>query len=781
MLHKQTVHQWINAPYKQDRENAEIQTISHSYQVDCHRNHRGPYTGAGELLRTIVPGAYQRKPDLVLTHAITLLSVSPEMKSIIPISYELDRSFTNVTSDDGFLSRTRTRQIAHGLVDFLFAYFAQEDFSPCSISFENVHMADPLDQEFIALLLRRADPEFLYLTIHTDSTTPLPEALLFALQTYAQATQIHPMTLQERQELFSLWAIPDDWSAWLLLHTDGWRGELAAWQYLLQNQDLRSIKPGDCEATECLHTLVQKMPFSLQVTQAQIYIESDCTSDNLLARVAYQLLETSLRQQLHTDHVATLEKLDQWSLHLGAIPYHYERASPEILDKHAIQACVAACDFCMVMGYYEAAVDFGYRGRALTDWEKQREQYWLLTKGLISALLLLDRLVEAENLCHETQTLISDPSILMTCAYFMAILYARFQVKEKRDYQLARKWIQEAIMYAESLTEPEKKLSNVNFLQKSTWAFTELRAGHPYEAIQLLSEGIERLRATNPGKYHKYQRDIEIFLYNRGRLYVETNQLERALEDYTAVIGLETYTSEHYFQRGNVLRSLGRYRESLEDYDQAIAWSPPYPEVFYNRASLFSMLGQPERAFADYSYVLDLDPDFVDALVNRAYLLFERGEYAASRKDMEHGLTLKPGNAQLLCILGLLETKENHAKEAYRAFSLALEQDATLKAAWTNRAVLLFAEGNSEAAIADLTHALSISEDATALYNRALAYKSQKRWHEAINDYSRALALSPNDEQDILSQRDQCYRLLEHAQQARLKSKEQQMFFSSQG
>src|SRR5262249_48345358 len=98
-----------------------------------------------------------------------------------------------------------------------------------------------------------------------------------------------------------------------------------------------------------------------------------------------------------------------------------------------------------------------------------------------------------------------------------------------------------------------------------------------------------------------------------------------------------------------------------------------------------------------------------------------------------------------------------HPEEAHQALTAALEKDPTLREAWSNRAVLEFERGNTNAAIDDLSHALTLGADATVLYNRGFAYQAQKRWKEAIADYTQALGLEGADEQELLYQRALCY------------------------
>src|SRR5207244_3457431 len=107
-------HEWIVAPRRSEKARASGPT----HLVDCRREHRGPYAGSGALLREIVPDAYRRMPETVLRHALTLLSIAPELRDAIPVSPELARSFE--FSREGN-SRYWTLRLAHGVVDFLLA------------------------------------------------------------------------------------------------------------------------------------------------------------------------------------------------------------------------------------------------------------------------------------------------------------------------------------------------------------------------------------------------------------------------------------------------------------------------------------------------------------------------------------------------------------------------------------------------------------------------------------------------------------------------------------
>jgi len=757
LMDNQWSHLWIVAPYQRDREHA-LHAMNRKtavfYFINCHRNLRGPYTGIGELLRNVVPTAYQRYPELVIAHGTEILAVAPELKALAIASTETLTSAAVGEERTIYYSHLRTQRLAHGIIDFLLEYIAAtKQETPYAIVFDNVHLADALDQELLSILLRRADPQQLTLTVSTAATA-LAEPLLSVLTAQARLIQLQPP--QEQAGKAAEWHIPNHWEQWLLRCTDGWRGEWEPFQSMAEQLATIAAPTAEMSFAQGVQYLLEQLPETLLAEKAQAYIESDCTSDNPVEKAAYDVVEVASRQQFHDARAAALEEQEPWTLHLGAIPLHREHGKEP--GEAGVRTLQAALDYCLGMAFYEAAADFGYRGRKLFDWEQQPDRYWTLTWNTTTALTALERGAEAEGLFDEIRELTSNPVFHMHAAYATAMLYTRHLAPERRNLHVAKRWVQEAIAISQLLPDPKERAFRTVFHQNGL-ALIEVRLGRPFEAQRLVVEGLERLnRELEPGE-HRLQRSV--MLYNRAQVNNVLGKLDEALADFTTLIAQDPHYSEYYFDRGNMYRRLKRNEEALEDYNAAIRYGPPYPEVYYNRAGLLSILGREDEALADYTYVLELEPDHIDALINRASILYESGEYSTARSDSERGLALSPGNAQLLCTLGLIEMEEQNLEEAQRAFTVALERDPTLVAAWTNRAILAFERGDADAAIADLSHALECGESATVLYNRGFVYQSQERWQEAIDDYTRTLALSKDDAQDILYQRGICYVKLE--------------------
>lgn len=731
-------HEWVVAPYRRDREAAIASGKGVSYCIDAHRNHRGPYTAAGELVRRVVQCKPTAAFDLVPAQQLTLLSVAPELRDEIPASEEIDKTFLFLL--DGRVPGW-TKRLAHGLTEFFLDYFKRAS-SRCSVFFDNADRADPLDQEFIAILLRRADPRRLRVRIGTSSER-IDEPLLTALRRYTQISFPEPAAGRAVPRL------PGPWKAWLRRRAVGWRVEWDALCNVASHVELAAMSPPSCTLAEFLDSAVARLSPASRQALAREYVESDCTSDRLLANHAYAGLAVAERRKLHHDRKRALEALNQQSLSLGAIPFHHEQANGDG------ETLLAASKYCMHMDYYEAARDWAIRGLRMLDPRDRGKTYTELTRNLLFASLLLGRFDEAETLCAERLSE-NDPALLAHVCYAMGILHARYFASSRRDYAAAKRWIEKSLAFTERAAPSPSRTLNLAFL-RNTMALVELRQGRPTEAEQLLSEAIDYLATQAPDLY---ETDCAIFLHNRVRLHVAAGRIDRAIDELTALLRHEPSNSEAYCDRGLLYHRSGRYEDALRDYDLAVRWSPPYPDPHLNRAATLVALDRGEEALAEYDYVLVLEPDHVEALMNRARLLYQQKNFDAAQEDVEHELRVSPANARILCIRGLLEQKRGDSNAAYQSFTVALAADRSLADAWANRATILYRRGALEAALSDLTRASLLRPDAAILYNRGRVLEAQSRWQEAADDYTSALALATGEMQHIRRHRDKCFQAM---------------------
>jgi tetratricopeptide (TPR) repeat protein len=678
--------------------------------VDAHRRLRGPYTAAGTLARTIVPEVLERDPALIRRYDIELLSAAPELAAILPSSRETLTSMAIPAERTRFYARLRTRRIANGLVEFLLGALPAE---PRTLVIENTDHADLTDREFLTAALRRIDPARLTLVICSQTEQLADESLTEALQAHAQL-------------------LPG--------HASGPAGARPA----------PVASPG------------QQADASVR---ALAYLRTDCTTDNPPLVEAYDQLKPAERAALHDRRAAELGAAepraaepgaaepgaaepgaaepgaaDERSLRLGAIPYHLEHGTDP--GGAGVRALESAQDYCVCMGFYDAAAEYGYRGLALVDPKSQPADWWMLVVALGLALSVLSRTREALGLYDQARLHSTNPKVHMAAAYSTAMLFTRHNEPEERDEIKAKSWLNSAIATA-SLIDDRVERAFQGAFYRNGLALVEVNLGEPAEALRLVNECIDSLDQQLAPDEHRLHRSV--LKNNRGRVHASLGRFDDALADYAIVIADDPNHCEHYLERGNILRRMGRYDQAAADYQAAMRLSPPFAEIYYNRGDLRLGLGDRDGALADFSYVLELDPALVDAYVNRASIYLDDGDFEAAYRDACAGLRYEPDDAYLHAVLGRVHAASGDIPAAIAAYDRAIAADPRLQTAWAGRGEALFDAGDAAQAVTSLDRALDISQDAALLFNRAAALQATGRWSEALDDLHRARELDPAD------------------------------------
>ena len=639
--------------------------------VSAHRRLRGPYTAVGTLLRGIVPDALERCPQAVARHSIEILSTTPELQALVPASKETLTSLAVPKERTRFYSKVRTLRMANGLVDFLSEYLRACGDQPRSLVVHDAHRADPTDDEFLAVLLRRIAPERLTVVL-TTADEPLHDPVGSPAETLGSALAAHCTHLEA---------------------------------------------PGSATA----------VVRSDEPALASHYIDSDGTDADPAEHAAYLHLPSADRQALHDLRRRALEAVGEPSLRLGAIAWHAENGSdPAGAGADALRH---ALDHCMDLGFYHAVLDYGARGRALVTYEDNPEHWWAFTTKTTTSLAALGLAEEALRLYDEARELSTEPSVHMQAAYATAMIYTRHLTEEHRDHGQARRWINQGIAFAGQLPDPKDREMRTAFYRNGL-ALIEMHRGNPEDALALVDACLGRLDAVLDPDEQALHRSV--LRHNRAQLLSALGRPDEAFDDFTAVIARDPNYAEYYLDRGMLLHRQGRLGEALADYDQAIHLSPPFPEVYYNRAEARREAGDVEGALADYAYVLDLDPLMTDAHINRSALLIELAQddvdaIGLGWSSIRTGLAVAADSPELLCLKGQLHELEGEFEEAAAAYSATLAAAADYAEAWALRGVLAYQTGDLTSAIADLEQACTLSDEPGVRFNLAVAYQDDAR------------------------------------------------------
>ena len=88
-------------------------------------------------------------------------------------------------------------------------------------------------------------------------------------------------------------------------------------------------------------------------------------------------------------------------------------------------------------------------------------------------------------------------------------------------------------------------------------------------------------------------------VYHRGMEYLDYNEPDRAVADFTTVIAVDPKFAHAFFARGHAYASLGDFDRAIADYSEAIRLNPRLVGAYFNRAMAYRECGESEKAAAD--------------------------------------------------------------------------------------------------------------------------------------------------------------------------------------
>jgi tetratricopeptide (TPR) repeat protein len=169
---------------------------------------------------------------------------------------------------------------------------------------------------------------------------------------------------------------------------------------------------------------------------------------------------------------------------------------------------------------------------------------------------------------------------------------------------------------------------------------------------------------------------IDYAVYFEGDAHDERTDFDRAIEDFSAALGLSPEDTDTLSIRGFTYQLMGNYEKAIVDYDaliqirpddlktlcalgavyyckgdydRAIEYTTTAFEVnpndcfpLYLRGIAYAKTGDLTQAIADFTAALLIKPDFTGALFSRAYSYFFNDNYEKAMEDLKAILRLEP-------------------------------------------------------------------------------------------------------------------------------------------
>lgn len=173
--------------------------------------------------------------------------------------------------------------------------------------------------------------------------------------------------------------------------------------------------------------------------------------------------------------------------------------------------------------------------------------------------------------------------------------------------------------------------------------------------------------------------DNKIALYNLSLIYVQQNDIHKAISTLNRIDSLDSYIDGLYM-RAYCYKRLNRFNDALSDFDKLIKMAPNHIFGLYNRGVTLYLIEKYDLAIKDYSTVIELQPKFHQAYdaIGNAYLM--KGNYDIALINFDKAIQLETrisdyyiNKAECLIKMGRIDeicsplqeaSKMNHPKAA---------------------------------------------------------------------------------------------------------------------
>lgn len=673
-------HVWISGGVPTGRAAAAAR-FAPDATYDCHRRHRGPYTGTGSMLRHLVPAL---DPDLVGAHASAVVLAAPELAALLgPLPGTLT-STAPARERTRWYPKARTRRIALGVIDMLRTCVV----SPLTLHFAAVDHADATDLEFLALALTRLDPARIRLVLSATGE-PRPDI--------EEGSGLTGVIAERCVAVVSTGPGPEAWvpgTARDFVDSDGTTENLAAEAAYRQLDPAERARLHDARAEALIAT--GEVSFRL----GAIPYHRSLGSSPEAARVAHRSAMVHCTNEAfydagleHGDRVLALtdRAADPAGYHLTQM----NRANLQFLMYRADEA--ESIFYEVLAGTVDpeehAATTYGMAMLYTRVYGPDRKDHHRALSWINIAIALAGQLPDPADRAFHSAFMQNGKALV--CMHLGRL-----------DEALAL--VDQALARLDGSVGPDSHRLHRSVLHHNR--------GQLYAALGRAAEAITEFDHVIGVDPHYPE-----FRFDRGNLLVKMGRHTEALADYEAAARMGPPYPELFHNIGDVRATLGdpdgavaAFRRAVDlDPDQldsrislttmlvhagqagaaaaetraGLALRPDEPRLHCTLALALLALDDPDGAVRACDRALELAPGLFEALVNRAVAHHAAGRPDASVADLTAALDLRPGDADALF-------NRAYAAESVGRFDAAVEDyTAVLATDPPDRADVLFRRG----------------------------------------------------------------------------------------
>ncbi len=245
---------------------------------------------------------------------------------------------------------------------------------------------------------------------------------------------------------------------------------------------------------------------------------------------------------------------------------------------------------------------------------------------------------------------------------------------------------------------------------------------------------------------HVYGQSAKKF-YKTGEDFFEAEKYQDAINQFSSAIALNPEYKEAYMMRGVTYENINEFQKAADDFNRAIIFDPKNEELCYHLGKAFYELKQYKEALNILNKATSLNKRYLPAYQQKILVMLALDQTYNAQKVSDSTLALE-GSALNYYLQGQVTEKMNAPQKAEWAYAKAIKEDKKYIDAYIALANLKLGLNKTDEAMTNCNEALKIKPDSRlALIARSKVFLKKLDYRNAIDDISRVISLSQNDEE----------------------------------
>lgn len=200
----------------------------------------------------------------------------------------------------------------------------------------------------------------------------------------------------------------------------------------------------------------------------------------------------------------------------------------------------------------------------------------------------------------------------------------------------------------------------------------QLESDGSWDELILLCTKIIDLEQEPPAKASVYVK--------RSAAYIQKGEHEKAIEDCTKAVELNSAHANAYVSRGIAYDKKGEHDQAMDDFTKALELEPDNLLAYHNRGITYIHKNAPDKAIADFTEILDQNPTNAEIHSYRGLAYILKGDPDKAIADCTEALEFSPhfANAYLCRGFAYIDESKN-VLDAFKDFKEAVKCDPLLK------------------------------------------------------------------------------------------------------